>query len=102
MGRGGGDLPTGDALKGAVAIVTFGDGSTRGCRLAEVKAAGNETQLILDEDPGFTVEDGGARHLFFPLREMAGEVACAVRTSAFVSVDDGKLASVEKASFSSV
>ena len=95
------DLPEGDALKGAVAIVTFGDGSTRGCLVGEVTKTGSEVHLVLADDPGFAVEDGGARHLFFPLREMAGEVTCAIRTSAFVTVGDGKLASVGKAGLSS-
>ena len=88
-------------MKGAVAIVTFGDGSTRGCLVGEVTKTGSEVQLVLADDPGFAVEDGGARHLFFPLREMAGEVTCAIRTSAFVTVGDGKLASVGKAGLSS-
>ena len=39
-----GDLPEGDGLKGATAIVTFGDGSTRGCRVRGVDRAGGQTR----------------------------------------------------------
>ena len=67
-----------------------------------VEAAGSDLRVVLEDDPGFAVEPGSARHLFFPLREMPGEVTCAIRTSAFVAVEDGKLVSVGKAGFSAV
>ncbi len=95
-----GDLPEGDALKGAVGIVTFGDGTTRGCRVQGVDRAGEQSRLVLEDDPGFSVEGGGARHLFFPLREIPGRVTCRIRTSAFVKVGEGVVASVGEARFS--
>ena len=82
----GEDLPEGEVLKGGTAIVTFGDGSTRGYRVEGVRRSGGGTRVILDGEPGFAVEGGGMRHLFFPLREIAGPVTCRIRTSAFVTL----------------
>ncbi len=85
-----GDLPEGDGLKGATAVVSFGDGSTLGCRVAGVRRIEGEMYLILEDDPGIVVDGGGMRHLFFPLREISGRVTYRIRTSAFVRLDDGK------------
>lgn len=41
------------------------------------------THLALEADPGFVVEADGARHLFFPLREIPGQVTFRVRTAVF-------------------
>ncbi len=95
-----GELPVGEELKGATAIVTFGDGSTRGCRVKAVAREGRETRLLLDADPGFAVEGEGMRHLFFPHREIPGKVRFRLRTSAFVRIADGSLTSIGKAEFS--
>ncbi len=95
-------LPEGEGMKGATAIATFGDGSTFGCRVAEVKRVGEERHLVLEEDPGISVEGDGARRLSFPQRKMPGQVSFRVRTSAFVRLGDGEpeVASVGEAQFS--
>jgi len=98
----GEDLPEGEDLKGATAIVTFGDGSTRGYRVEGVRRSGGQTHVLLDGEPGFAVEGGGMRHLFFPLREIAGPVTCRIRASAFVTLAAGaapRIAGVGRASF---
>ena len=95
-----GELPVGEELKGATAIVTFGDGSTRGCRVQAVAREGGETRVLLDADPGFAVEGEGMRHLFFPHREIPGKVRYRLRTSAFVQTADRSLTSVGEAKFS--
>ena len=73
------DFPMGGDLKGATAVVIFGDGSTRGCRICGVEQDGKGAVLILASDPGFALTDTGAKHVFFPLREMAGSVRVKVR-----------------------
>ena len=78
-----GDLPEGETLSGTTALVTFGDGSTRGYRVEAVRRAGGQTRAILDGKPGFSVEGDGARHLFFPLHEVPGRVGYRIRASAF-------------------
>ena len=95
-----GELPVGEELNGATAIVTFGDGSTRGCRVQAVAREGGETRVLLDADPGFAVEGEGMRHLFFPHRDIPGKVRFRLRTSAFVRIGDGSLMSVGEARFS--
>jgi hypothetical protein len=66
-------------------IVRFGDGSTLGYRVKGVKRASEETHLALESDPGVAVDKKGARHLFFPLREVSGPVTYRIRTSAFAT-----------------
>ncbi len=79
-----GYLPEGEELSGTTAIVRFGDGSTLGYRVAGVRQAGGTRRLILEDDPGIAVNGEGMRRLFFPLREIPGEVRCRVRTWAGV------------------
>ncbi|HCR16181.1 MAG TPA: hypothetical protein DIU35_01755 [Candidatus Latescibacteria bacterium] len=76
-------LQEGTTLAGETAIVTFGDGSTRGCRIKKSVSGSLETRLILREDPGFEVDGDGARHLFFPHRRIEGRVSCKVMTTTF-------------------
>ncbi len=80
-----GDLPEGGMLKGTTALARFGDGSTLGYRVKGVRRVGGETRLTLEDDPGVTVDKKGARYLFFPLREIPGQVTCRLRTSAFAT-----------------
>ena len=97
-----GRLQEGEALKGTIVVATFGDGSTRGYGVQEVMKQDGQTWLILDGDPGFVVEGGGMRHLFFPLREIAGQVSYRVRNSAFVILKtDAVLTSAGKAEYTS-
>lgn len=95
-----GELPAGESLNGATAIVTFGDGSTRGCRVRAVSRKGEETHVLLDADPGFDVDSDGMRHLFFPHREIPGTVRYRLRTSAFAHTADHSLTSIGEAKFS--
>ena len=81
-------------------VVSFGDGSTLGCRIRGVRRIAGETHLVLDDDPGIVVDGDGIRQLFFPLREVPGQVMYRIRTSAFVAVNEGELRSVGKARFS--
>jgi len=72
-------------IDGVVAVVTFGDGTTRGLRVKRV--VGRE--VILKDDPGFRITNTGMAHCFFPLREIEGIVQLQIRTSAFVTIRDG-------------
>lgn len=82
-----GDMPEG-ALQGATAIVTFADGSTRGCRIDHVASSSEGTRLVLFDDPGFVVDAKGAEHVFFPLRKIDGAVKVLVRPTVFKKLDD--------------
>ena len=84
-----GDLPEGESLSGATVIATFGDGSTMGYRVSGVKRVSGETHLVLRDDPGIAVDSDGMRHLFFPLREIPGNVSYRLRSSAFVTFGSG-------------
>ena len=95
-----GELPIGEVLRGATAIVTFGDGSTRGCRVQEVSRKGSESHVMVDADPGFDVDSDCMRHLFFPHREIPGKVRYRLRTSAFVRIADRSLTSIGEANYS--
>ncbi len=77
--------PETENIDGAVAVVTFGDGTTRGLRVQRV--VGRE--VILEDDPGFRITNTGMAHCFFPLREVEGTVQLQIRTSAFVTIRDG-------------
>ena len=72
-------------IDGAVAVVIFGDGTTRGLRVQHVEG----DQVILEDDPGFRITNKGMAHCFFPLREIEGTVQLQIRTSAFVTIRDG-------------
>ena len=87
-------------MSGATAIATFGDGTAYGCRVKIVKRDGDRVVVELADDPGFTVEDGTARHLFFPMREIPGKVICRIRTSAFARIGEGVTGSVGEATLS--
>ena len=97
-----GDLPEGETLKGATAVVTLGDGSTRGYHVRRVRQTDGQTHLILEKEPGFVVEGDGARHIYFPLRAIPGGISCSLRTSAFVTLSEGepRVTSVGEALFS--
>ena len=75
-------IPEDDSLAESSAIVTFGDGTSRGCTVKGVTHTGQGTRVALHEDPGFAMSEHGARHLFFPRRDMPGEVRVRIRTSA--------------------
>jgi hypothetical protein len=79
-----GEIPEGDALMGATAVVTFGDDTTQGYPVRKVVQAGTETRVALEIEVGFAVENGTTKHLFFPLREIPGPVTCRIRGSASV------------------
>lgn len=68
----------------ATAIVSFGDGTTMGCRVKGMVRKGRELTLETTDDPGFSIVSGGMRHLFFPLCAITGPVIAHSRTSAFV------------------
>ena len=72
-------------IDGTVAVVTFGDGTTRGLRVQRVVGE----HVILEDDPGFRITNTGMAHCFFPLREVEGTVQLQIRTSAFVTIRDG-------------
>ena len=84
-----GELPEGAILKGATALVVFGDGSTRGYPIDRIERADGQTRVHIEGEAGFAVEGDGARHLFFPHRKMAGPVTCRIQTSAFVTFQSG-------------
>lgn len=85
-----GTPPADASLESATVLVSFGDGSTLGCRLQRVRRERARTLLLLEEDPGFGIEDGAARHLFFPLRRIPGPVTYRIRTSASVALRPGQ------------
>ncbi len=78
-------LPQMDDIDGSVAVVTFGDGTTRGLRVQRME----DDQVILEDDPGFRITNTGMAHCFFPLRAIEGIVRLQIRTSAFVTIRDG-------------
>ena len=73
--------PEMDDIGGAVAVVTFGDGTTRGVRVQRVEGE----KVILEDDPGFRITNTGMAHCFFPLREVEGIIQLQIRTSAFMT-----------------
>ena len=79
-----GGFPGGVDAERATAIVSFGDGTTMGYRVKGIVRAGRELTVETADDPGFSIDSGGMRHLFFPLRAITGPVTCRIRTSAFV------------------
>ncbi|MDE2997943.1 MAG: heparinase II/III family protein [Gemmatimonadota bacterium] len=80
-----GDVAGRAELEGTTAIVRFGDGSTTGCAVERVYRDARGLILVTAQDPGFSIENGGARHDYFPLRSISGPVSCRVRGAAFVS-----------------
>jgi hypothetical protein len=84
-----GRLAEGDALGGATVVLSLGDGSTRGHRVSGVREAGGEVHVVLEDDPGIEVSRDGLRHLCFPRTDIPGKVAYRIRTSAFVTLEDG-------------
>ncbi len=80
-----GDIADRAGVEGATAIVRFGDGSTMGCIVERVIGDAPRLTLATAQDPGFSLENGGMRHLYFPLRSIPGPVSCRIRGSAFVS-----------------
>ena len=94
-------LRTGGTLEGGLALVSFGDGTTRGYRLQGAEQSEGQTHLALVDEPGFAVTEDGARHVFFPAREMAGPVSVRIRTSALVDLSHGtaRITAVGGASF---
>jgi hypothetical protein len=89
-----GPLPEGEEMKGAIAIIQFGDGTTRGCRVQEVRRTDDRYLVVLADDPGFSMTSDGAEHAFFPHRKMPGSVVCRIRSSAMLDVARGELHSV--------
>ena len=97
-----GELPEGEVLRGATAVVSFGDGATLGYGVVGVRRAGGEAHVVLESDPGISVAEGGMQYLFCPRRRVPGGVRYRVRTSAFVRLGDGEpeVRSVGEAQFS--
>jgi len=82
-----GELPEGNAMKGATLLVTFGDASSQGYRIEKIARENGEIRVITEDEIGFALQPGGAKHLFFPLREIPGEVTYRILTSAFTVMD---------------
>ena len=80
-----GDVVDTAGVEGTTAIVRFGDGSTMGCPVERVFHDARGLTLATAQDPGFSMESGGMRHHYFPLRSIPGPVHCRIRGSAFVS-----------------
>ena len=72
-------------IDGAIAMVTFGDGTTRGLRVQRMEGG----HVILEDDSGFRITNTGMAHCFFPLREIEGTVQLQIRSSTFVTIRDG-------------
>ena len=81
-----GDIADGTGVEGTTAIVTFGDGSTTGCVVERIVREARGLTLATAQDPGFSIENGGMRHHYFPLRSISGPVRCRIRGSAFLSL----------------
>ena len=79
-----GDLPEAEALEGGTVVVTLGDDSTLAYLVSGAETIEGNSHLVLESDPGIAVDAAGARHLFFPLREIQGRVSYRIRTSSFV------------------
>ena len=79
-----GDIADRTGFEGTTAIVRFGDGSTTGCVVRRVIPDSPGLTLETAQDPGFSFENGGMRHHYFPLRSIPGPVTCRIRNSKFV------------------
>ena len=79
-----GDIADRTGFEGTTAIVRFGDGSTTGCVVRRVIPDSRGLTLETAQDPGFSIENGGMRHHYFPLRSISGPVTCRIRNSKFV------------------
>ena len=79
-----GDFPTALDLMGWTAIVHHhGNNTTHGYRIAGLKREGQRTWLVLDDEPGFELDNRRSRSLFFPKREIEGEVTYSIASLAF-------------------
>ncbi len=72
--------------RGAVMIVTHGDGSTHGLEIKDVVAVGGQTWVFPAEDPGFTYSRDASRteSAHFPRRAIPGPCAFAIPRAAFL------------------
>ncbi len=77
-----GKFPPADVV-GKTVVIRHGDGSTHGYRLAGVQRTGEQTLLILAGEPGFVLRDAKAQFLFFPKREIEGEVTYSIASVAW-------------------
>ena len=70
------DIEPRQGLPGERVIVEFGDRSTFGLQVAEVRRDGDRTLIVLSHRPGFTLSGDGqtATHTHHPHREMPGAV----------------------------
>jgi hypothetical protein len=79
-----GDFPSAVDLVGWTAIVHHhGNNTTHGYRIAGLKREGQRTLLVLDDEPGFELDNRRSRSLFFPKREIEGEVTYSIGSLAF-------------------
>jgi len=67
------DIPPSEQLKGATLINIHPDGFTHGYEIKNIKKIRGQTVIELTDEPGYEIEDGKTRLLFFPQRESKGE-----------------------------
>lgn len=66
-------LPAAGRLKGSIAVVTHGDGTTHGYEIADAQQAEEKHLLILNDDPGFRVDsEGRTEFVYMPHNTVEG------------------------------
>ncbi|MBU0608729.1 MAG: heparinase II/III-family protein [Armatimonadetes bacterium] len=67
-------LPDGNTLAGRWLIATYPGGITQGYEIKSVKREGEQTRVILADDPAVRIGDGKAEETCFPHRKFTGPV----------------------------
>ena len=67
-----GKLPPDISIKGYPIIITHADMTTHGYIIKQLKAQDKGTLIYLEDDPGFDLNDGKTRFLFYPQHEIDG------------------------------
>lgn len=87
-------LPTDGSLAGKTLLLTLADGRTEGYTIARVERRGTGSAILVNEEPGMELRDGGAlaKLVYFPWHGVRGPVDFLVSGSAFRAPDGKTLA----------
>ncbi|MCE5239143.1 heparinase II/III-family protein [bacterium] len=78
------DLPAGEALRGAWAIVTHAGGVTHGYPIDHVAKRDGKSVVVLNMDHGLRLAEGNTREVYFPQRTFEGPNTFAISLAASV------------------
>lgn len=83
-------LPLDISLKGYSIIITHPDNTTHGYLIDRIASHSKGTLVYLEDDPGFDLQNGKTRFLFFPQRELTGMNNYRINNSIIIKrKDDG-------------